>query len=150
MNELEYPAKLQKLLLTPEREVRSLFQLPTILGVHKFRCRPMKHLAQAIMQAFSLQAASVVFKTVETSAAVLHGTAADSWDTERQAVQFDSSRRWPLQVLVELVITRDNGEIESFNAFRVQHDNSRGPYKGGLRYHPQVLGDGNQLSSLDC
>ena len=45
------------------------------------------------------------------------------------------------QVLVELVITRDNGEIETFNAFRVQHDNSRGPYKGGLRrgsYLPQL------------
>ena len=32
----------------------------------------------------------------------------------------------------------DNGEIETFNAYRVQHDDSRGPYKGGLRYHPQV------------
>ena len=42
------------------------------------------------------------------------------------------------QVLVELVITKDNGEIETFNAYRVQHSNSRGPYKGGLRYHPQV------------
>lgn len=72
LNELEYPAKLQKLLLTPEREI-----------------------------------------------------------------------------LVELVITRDNGEIESFNAFRVQHDNSRGPYKGGLRYHPQVdLDDVRSLASL--
>ena len=39
---------------------------------------------------------------------------------------------------MELVITKDNGEIETFNAYRVQHDNSRGPYKGGLRYHPQV------------
>ena len=42
------------------------------------------------------------------------------------------------EVLVELVITKDNGEIETFNAYRVQHDDSRGPYKGGLRYHPQV------------
>ena len=42
------------------------------------------------------------------------------------------------QVLVELVITKDNGEIETFNPYRVQHSNSRGPYKGGLRYHPQV------------
>ena len=32
----------------------------------------------------------------------------------------------------------DNGEIEVFNAYRVQHNNSRGPYKGGLRYHPEV------------
>jgi Glu/Leu/Phe/Val dehydrogenase, dimerisation domain len=42
------------------------------------------------------------------------------------------------ELVVELVITRDNNEIETFNAYRVQHDNSRGPYKGGLRYHPQV------------
>ena len=41
-------------------------------------------------------------------------------------------------VLVELVITKDDGQIESFNAYRVQHDDSRGPFKGGLRYHPQV------------
>ena len=35
---------------------------------------------------------------------------------------------------------RDNrsGEIETYNAYRVQHDDSRGPYKGGLRYHPAV------------
>ena len=39
---------------------------------------------------------------------------------------------------MELVITRDSGEIETFNAYRVQHDDSRGPFKGGLRYHPQV------------
>lgn len=53
------------------------------------------------------------------------------------------------EVLVELVITRDSGEIETFNAYRVQHDNSRGPYKGGLRYHPQVdLDDVRSLASL--
>lgn len=39
---------------------------------------------------------------------------------------------------MELVITRDSGEIETFQAYRVQHDDSRGPFKGGLRYHPQV------------
>ena len=42
------------------------------------------------------------------------------------------------EVLTELVITRDNGEIETYNAYRVQHDNSRGPFKGGLRYHSEV------------
>lgn len=42
------------------------------------------------------------------------------------------------EVLVELVITKDDGQIESFNAYRVQHNNGRGPFKGGLRYHPQV------------
>jgi len=38
------------------------------------------------------------------------------------------------EVAVELAILRDNGEVATFNAYRVQHDNSRGPYKGGLRW----------------
>jgi glutamate dehydrogenase (NAD(P)+) len=42
------------------------------------------------------------------------------------------------QVTVELIITNDKGKPESFSGFRVQHNNSRGPFKGGLRYHPQV------------
>ena len=36
----------------------------------------------------------------------------------------------------ELVITLDTGEIAAFEAWRVQHDNSRGPFKGGFRFHP--------------
>ena len=39
-------------------------------------------------------------------------------------------------VCSELVITLDSGEIAAFNAWRVQHDNSRGPFKGGFRFHP--------------
>ena len=42
---------------------------------------------------------------------------------------------------VELNITLDNGEIEMFDAYRVQHDNSRGPYKGGFRFHQNVSMD---------
>lgn len=37
---------------------------------------------------------------------------------------------------VELVITMDSGETGAFNAYRVQHDNSRGPFKGGFQFHP--------------
>jgi glutamate dehydrogenase (NAD(P)+) len=53
------------------------------------------------------------------------------------------------EVAVELALLRDNGEVATFNAYRVQHDNSRGPYKGGLRFHPQVdLDDVRSLASL--
>mmetsp|Transcript_11863 Transcript_11863/g.25473 ORF Transcript_11863/g.25473 Transcript_11863/m.25473 type:complete len:449 (-) Transcript_11863:687-2033(-) len=53
------------------------------------------------------------------------------------------------EMSVELVMQMDNGEIEVFNAYRVQHNNSRGPYKGGLRYHPQVdIDDVRSLASL--
>lgn len=53
------------------------------------------------------------------------------------------------EVTVELVITRDSGKPESFSGFRVQHNNSRGPFKGGLRYHPQVdMDDVKRCTSL--
>jgi glutamate dehydrogenase (NAD(P)+) len=41
-------------------------------------------------------------------------------------------------VKVELVIELERGELAQYSGFRVQHDNSRGPMKGGLRYHPSV------------
>lgn len=53
------------------------------------------------------------------------------------------------EVKVECVIEMDNGELGTFTGFRVQHDNSRGPFKGGLRYHPEVDPDEvNSLASL--
>lgn len=39
---------------------------------------------------------------------------------------------------LELMVPMDNGEIELFTAHRVQHNNSRGPFKGGIIYHPSV------------
>ncbi|HUO50596.1 MAG TPA: Glu/Leu/Phe/Val dehydrogenase [Candidatus Paceibacterota bacterium] len=39
---------------------------------------------------------------------------------------------------MSLTIKMDDGRIKSFRAYRVQHNNARGPYKGGLRYHPRV------------
>ena len=42
------------------------------------------------------------------------------------------------KIEVELPLTLDNGQTKTFNAYRMQHNNWRGPYKGGLRYHPQV------------
>jgi glutamate dehydrogenase (NAD(P)+) len=45
------------------------------------------------------------------------------------------------EVSVELPIRMDSGEWRVFNGYRVQHDNARGPCKGGLRYHPSVNPD---------
>jgi glutamate dehydrogenase (NAD(P)+) len=42
------------------------------------------------------------------------------------------------EVKVDVSITLDNGELGTFIGYRVQHDGSRGPMKGGLRYHPTV------------
>ncbi|MBA3314502.1 MAG: glutamate dehydrogenase [Planctomycetota bacterium] len=48
----------------------------------------------------------------------------------------------PLRELkVQIAVERDNGEIATYIGYRVQHDNARGPMKGGLRYHPEVNAD---------
>ncbi len=53
------------------------------------------------------------------------------------------------EVKVEIHVELDNGELVSYTGFRIQHDNSRGPMKGGLRYHPEVDPDEvNSLASL--
>lgn len=53
------------------------------------------------------------------------------------------------EVKVECVVELDSGEVASFRGFRVQHDASRGPMKGGLRFHPEVdFDEVNSLASL--
>jgi glutamate dehydrogenase (NAD(P)+) len=53
------------------------------------------------------------------------------------------------EVRVEVPIELDSGKIGNFIGYRVQHDNARGPYKGGLRYHPAVDQDeARSLASL--
>jgi len=48
----------------------------------------------------------------------------------------------PKRVLtVSVPVRMDNGEIAVFTGFRSQHNDARGPYKGGIRYHPQVTLD---------
>ena len=42
------------------------------------------------------------------------------------------------EVRFELPLKRDDGTIKLFYGYRVQHNQSRGPFKGGLRYHPDV------------
>jgi glutamate dehydrogenase (NAD(P)+) len=42
------------------------------------------------------------------------------------------------EVKVDVSVTLDSGELGTFIGYRVQHDKSRGPMKGGLRYHPAV------------
>ncbi|RQG89189.1 Glu/Leu/Phe/Val dehydrogenase [Natrarchaeobius halalkaliphilus] len=39
---------------------------------------------------------------------------------------------------VSVPLERDDGTVEVFTGYRSQHDDVRGPYKGGLRYHPHV------------
>jgi glutamate dehydrogenase/leucine dehydrogenase len=45
------------------------------------------------------------------------------------------------EIKVYLFLKRDNGEIEIFEGYRIQHNNFLGPYKGGIRYFPEVNED---------
>ncbi|KAE8684151.1 Glutamate dehydrogenase [Hibiscus syriacus] len=50
---------------------------------------------------------------------------------------------------VECTVPRDDGTLTTYVGFRVQHDNARGPMKGGIRYHPGVEPDEvNALAQL--
>ena len=46
-------------------------------------------------------------------------------------------------------ITRDDGSVLELPAYRVQHNNARGPYKGGIRFHPDAnLAEVSALAGL--
>jgi len=65
----------------------------------------------------------------------------------------DSTRRLLLtarrEVQVQIPVELDSGELATFIGYRVQHNNARGPMKGGLRYHPRVdLEEVRVLASL--
>lgn len=49
-------------------------------------------------------------------------------------------------VEVSIPLVLDSGKTKVFTGYRVQHNNSRGFYKGGIRYHPQV--DLNEVKAL--
>jgi glutamate dehydrogenase (NAD(P)+) len=42
------------------------------------------------------------------------------------------------EVQVQLPLRRADGSLQVFSGYRVQHNGARGPYKGGIRYHPEV------------
>jgi len=42
------------------------------------------------------------------------------------------------EIILHFPVKMDNGQVEVFTGYRVQHNNALGPYKGGLRYHPTV------------
>ncbi|MFD2824706.1 Glu/Leu/Phe/Val dehydrogenase [Lacinutrix iliipiscaria] len=42
------------------------------------------------------------------------------------------------ELIIHFPVRMDNGDVEIFKGYRVQHNNALGPYKGGLRYHPTI------------
>ena len=80
----------------------------------------------------------------------LRPVAGDAWQTylaqiDRvvpylgQLAKWEQSLRHPKRILiVDVPIEMDNGKVQHFEGFRVQHNLSRGPGKGGLRIHQDV------------
>jgi glutamate dehydrogenase (NAD(P)+) len=53
------------------------------------------------------------------------------------------------EVQVQVPVRRSDGKIHVYSGFRVQHNGARGPYKGGVRFHPEVdLDEVRALASL--
>lgn len=46
------------------------------------------------------------------------------------------------EIAAQVPVRMDDGSVRVFEAYRVQHSSARGPYKGGMRYHPEIDLDG--------
>lgn len=65
------------------------------------------------------------------------------FDQAAEAMRLDPNLRERLKfpqrsLVVSIPVRMDDGRVEVFTGYRVQHDSSRGPSKGGIRYHPDV------------
>jgi len=65
------------------------------------------------------------------------------FDQAAETMQLDGNLRERLKLpqrslIVSVPVRMDDGRVEVFTGYRVQHDSSRGPSKGGIRYHPDV------------
>ena len=49
---------------------------------------------------------------------------------------------------VAIPVRHDDGRVEMYKGWRIQHDSSRGPGKGGIRFHPSV--DVNEIAALSA
>jgi len=53
------------------------------------------------------------------------------------------------ELTVAVPVVMDDGQIEVFTGYRIQHSSARGPCKGGIRYHPDVnLNEVRALAAL--
>ncbi len=80
-----------------------------------------------------------VMKTVEAAGQLIHinPNALERLKTPRRSI------------ILSVPLKTDNGKLLNFPGYRVQHNQTLGPFKGGLRYHPHVnLSESAALASL--
>ena len=81
------------------------------------------------------------------SANYLFGDAAGRVGIDPEIVEL--LRRPHRELHVSVPVRMDDGRLEVRHGFRVQHSGARGPYKGGVRFHPEVdLDEVRVLASL--
>ncbi len=72
--------------------------------------------------------------------------AQQQFDKAAEFLNLDSGTRellrWPLrEYQFSIPVRMDDGKTKIFRGFRVQHNDARGPSKGGIRFHPQETVD---------
>ncbi len=82
---------------------------------------------------------------------VLHETALKQFDTVAEILNIEDGIRERMRnpkrsLIVSVPVKMDNGKVKVFKGYRVQHDITLGPSKGGVRYHPNV--DLEEVSAL--
>lgn len=65
------------------------------------------------------------------------------FDTVSEKIGLEDGYRQVLKLparetIVQIPVRMDDGQLQLFTGYRVQHNSDRGPYKGGIRYHPDV------------
>jgi glutamate dehydrogenase (NAD(P)+) len=65
------------------------------------------------------------------------------FDAAADLAQLDTAQRRLLRgpfrsVTVDVPVRMDDGRIEVFRGYRIQHSGARGPCKGGIRFHPEA------------
>lgn len=116
-------SKLEKSLLIPFREVKVIiFQINPFMGLNPFSC---------FLSIFSFAWLSLSPSWEKVMIFLFYFLWGVLKRVYRLFVASDSQ--------VECTIPKDDGTLVSYVGFRIQHDNARGPMKGGIRYHPEVL-----------
>lgn len=73
----------------------------------------------------------------------LYQMACSQWESAAELIGVEQWIRTILsqpknELMIHFPVLMDNGEYRLFKGYRVQHNNTLGPYKGGMRYHPDV------------
>lgn len=76
----------------------------------------------------------------------LHQVAVDQFQKAADLIDIDQAYREILshpknEIIVNFPVKLDDGSTKVFTGYRIQHNNILGPYKGGLRFHPDVYLD---------